>query len=148
MLKIRRSLRRLIFNMEIAIPGKTVFLIETAPRSHPSRIALNDDVIKWKHFPRFWPFAVRGIHRSPMNSSNKGQWRGALMFSLICAWISGSKQSLGWWFETPSRPLWRHCNDKSLSNMDPSPIASIAFIANWIVDWFGRNHAATDVIRT
>ena len=21
-----------------------------------------------------------------------------------------SKQSLGWWFETPSRPLWRHCN--------------------------------------
>ena len=22
-----------------------------------------------------------------------------------------SKQSRGWWFETPSRPLWRHCND-------------------------------------
>ena len=21
-----------------------------------------------------------------------------------------SKQSWGWWFETPSRPLWRHCN--------------------------------------
>ena len=21
-----------------------------------------------------------------------------------------SKQSRGWWFETPSRPLWRHCN--------------------------------------
>ena len=20
-----------------------------------------------------------------------------------------SKQSCGWWFETPSRPLWRHC---------------------------------------
>ena len=31
MLKIRRPLGRLIFNMEIAIPGKTVFLIETAP---------------------------------------------------------------------------------------------------------------------
>ena len=24
-----------------------------------------------------------------------------------------SKQSWGWWFETPSHPLWRHCNDKS-----------------------------------
>ena len=24
---------------------------------------LHDDVIKWKHFPRYWPF-VRGIHRS------------------------------------------------------------------------------------
>ena len=31
MLKIRRPLGRLIFNMGIAIPGETVFLIETAP---------------------------------------------------------------------------------------------------------------------
>ena len=23
-----------------------------------------------------------------------------------------SKQSWGWWFETLSRPLWRHCNDE------------------------------------
>ena len=37
------------------------------------------DVIKWKHFPRYWPF-VRGIHRSPVNSLHKGQWRGALYF--------------------------------------------------------------------
>ena len=47
----------------------------------------HDDVIKWKHFPRNWPF-VRGIHRSPVNSTHKGQWRGALMFSLICVWIN------------------------------------------------------------
>ena len=33
-LKIRRPLGRLIFNMGIAIPGKTVFLIETAPCIH------------------------------------------------------------------------------------------------------------------
>ena len=46
------------------------------------------DVIKWKHFPRYSPF-VRGIHRSPGNSPHTGQWRGALMFSLICAWING-----------------------------------------------------------
>ena len=48
----------------------------------------HDDVIKWKHFPRYWPF-VRGIHRPPVNSPHKGQWRGALMFSLICVWING-----------------------------------------------------------
>ena len=42
------------------------------------------DVIKWKHFPRYWPF-VREIHRSPVNFPYKGQWRGALMFTLICA---------------------------------------------------------------
>ena len=41
-----------------------------------------------KHFPRYWPF-VRGIHRSPVNSQHKGQWRGALMFSLAYAWING-----------------------------------------------------------
>ena len=46
-----------------------------------------DDVIKWNHRPRYWPF-VRGIHRSPVNSPHKGQWRGALMFSLIYAWIN------------------------------------------------------------
>ena len=70
----------------------------------------HDDVITWKHFPRYWP-SVRGIHRSPVNSPHKGQWRGALMFSLICALNKRlSKQSWGWWFETPSRPFWRLCN--------------------------------------
>ena len=48
----------------------------------------HDDVIKWKHFPRYWPF-VQGIHRLPVNSPHKGQWRGALMFPLICARING-----------------------------------------------------------
>ena len=33
---------------------------------------LHDDVIKWKHFPRYWPI-VWGIHRSPVNSPHKGQ---------------------------------------------------------------------------
>ena len=118
---------------------------------------IHDDVIKWKHFPRYWPF-VRGIHRSPLNSPHKGQWRRALVFSLIYAWINCwannreagdlrryrvhydvtvmwmwipakrpvtrsfdvffdlrlskrlNKQSSGWWFETLSCPLWRHCN--------------------------------------
>ena len=94
------------------------------------KLFFHDDVIKWRHFPRYWPF-VWGIHRSPANyfhkdtdqrkyqSSaslafvegihrnifrvtghvcanspvtgefpHKGQWRGALMFSLI--WINSS----------------------------------------------------------
>ena len=60
-------------------------------------------------FPCYWPY-VRGIHRRPVNSTHNGQWRGALMFSLICALNKRlSKQSWGWWFETPSRSLWRHC---------------------------------------
>ena len=70
----------------------------------------HDDVIKWKHFPRHWPL-VRGIHRSPVNSPHKGQWRWALLYSLICVWINR-----GWWFETLSRWLWRHCNNFRLSH--------------------------------
>ena len=52
-----------------------------------TRSSFHNDVIKWKHFPHYWPF-VRRIHRSPVNSPHKGQWRGALMFSLIWAWMN------------------------------------------------------------
>ena len=45
------------------------------------------EAIEWKHFPRYWPF-VWGIHWSPVNSLHKGQWHGALMFSLICTGIN------------------------------------------------------------
>ena len=48
---------------------------------------MHDDVIKWKHFLRYLPF-VWGIHHWPVNSPHKGQWCGALMFSLCCAWIN------------------------------------------------------------
>ena len=47
----------------------------------------HDDIIKWKQFPRYWTFE-RGIHRSTLNSPHKGQWHGALIFSLICAWMN------------------------------------------------------------
>ena len=47
----------------------------------------HDDVIEWKRFLRYWPL-VRGIHRSPVKSPHKGQWRGDLLFSLICVWIN------------------------------------------------------------
>ena len=32
-----------------------------------------------------------------------------------------SKQSWGWWFETPSRPLWRHCNGIKYLGLVPTP---------------------------
>ena len=45
----------------------------------------------WCHqmetFPRYWLF-VWGNHRSPVNSPYQGQERGALIFSLICAWTN------------------------------------------------------------
>ena len=37
-------------------------------------MVVHNDAIKWRHFPRYLPF-VRGIHLSPVNSHQKGQWR-------------------------------------------------------------------------
>ena len=55
----------------------------------------HDDVIKWKQFPRHWPF-VRGTHLLPLKML-KGQWRGASMFSLnrtsINGWVNNRKDS-------------------------------------------------------
>ena len=71
----------------------------------------HDDVIKWKHFPRNWPF-VRGIHRSLTKASDAELW--CLFFFLFFFYLRLnkrlSKQSWGGWFDTLSCPLWRHCN--------------------------------------
>ena len=71
----------------------------------------HDDVIKWKHFTRYWPFA-RGIHRSPMNSPHKGQWRGAFMFPLICIGIF-----YGWINNREAGDLRRNCAHCDVSVM-------------------------------
>ena len=67
----------------------------------------------WRHqmetFRRYWPF-VLGIHRSPVNSPHKGQWRGALMFSLICVCING------WVNKRKAGDLRRHSDVKPQLN--------------------------------
>ena len=47
----------------------------------------HDYIIKQKHLLRYWTF-VWGTQRSPVNSLHKGQWRRALVFSLICTWTN------------------------------------------------------------
>ena len=69
-------------------------------QGHCMRHSLHhDDVIKWKHFPRYWPF-VQGIHRSPQKPVTQSF---GVFFDLRLN-KRLSKQS-GWWFGTPSRPL-------------------------------------------
>ena len=77
----------------------------------------HDDVIKWKHFPHNWPF-VWGIHQSPVNSPHKGQWRGALMFSLICVWINR------WVNNSEAGDLRRHLDHYDVSVMKKSQMRS------------------------
>ena len=71
----------------------------------------HDDVIIWKYFPRYWPF-VRGIHR-PVTGEFPPQRPLRRSFDVFL-YLRLNKQlinkSWGWWFETPSCSLWRHCN--------------------------------------
>ena len=71
-----------------------VKLESTRPLGKAGDDLIHYDVIKWKHFPRYSPF-VRGIHRSPVNSPHKDQWRGVLTFSLIFdsinSWVNNSE---------------------------------------------------------
>ena len=66
----------------------------------------HDDVIKWKHFLHYWPF-VRGVHRSTVESPHYGQWLGALIFSLICAWTKARGNS---WDVSDLRRHRDHCD--------------------------------------
>ena len=68
----------------------------------------HDDVIKWKQFPRYWPygeFTVNGEF-----PTQRPVTRSFDVFFDLCPnkWLS--KQLWGWWFETPSGPLCRHSN--------------------------------------
>ena len=64
------------------------------------QITTHNDVIKWKHFPRYWPF-VRGIHRSPVR------------------WISLTKASdAEIWCDIPALvevAVWRRPGDRPVS---------------------------------
>ena len=71
----------------------------------------HDDVIKWKHFPRYWPALCVG--NSPVLGEFPAQrpvTRSFDVFFDLRLKKRLSKQSWGWWFETLSRPLWRHRN--------------------------------------
>ena len=94
--------------VDLKIPISKTRLKITFWESHPdlpshNELRIDSITVQWKGwhvligpwwchqmdiFSNYWPF-VRGIHRSPVNSPHKGQWRGALMFSFICTRING-----------------------------------------------------------
>ena len=105
----------------------------------------HDDVIKWKYFPRYWPF-VRGNHRPSLDSPHKGQWRGALVFSLMCAWKKRlSKDSRRRLFQMPSRSLWRRCNDVLTFDWKYRHAGPIDQSHNAPISYPTMHHFATDM---
>ena len=98
---------------------KTVFILRRGPGS-VSKSGCQD-------FDWFWmmrKFVSYSIFLNMMTSSDEnifrvnghlcgeftGQRRSFDVFFHLRLNIRLSKQSWGWWFETPPRPLWRHCN--------------------------------------
>ena len=83
-------------------------------KRHPyfmTYLFVHDDVIKWKYFPRYWPFCAGN---SPVTGEFPAQWPVTRSFDVAFDLRPNkrlSKQSWGWWFETPSRSSWRHCNE-------------------------------------
>ena len=59
-----------------------------------------------------------------------------------------SKQWWGWWFETPSHPLWLHCNDTALLRVGFYPVIYkclcdifVHITQNWFSSLTGANKA-------
>ena len=70
----------------------------------------HDDVIKWKYFPHYWPL----WEEPPVTGefpSQRPLTRNFNIFFDLRLNQQLSKQCRRRWFETPSRSLWRHCNE-------------------------------------
>ena len=71
---------------------------------------IHDDVIKWNHFPRYWPF-VRGIHRS--------------------RWIPRTMASDAELFETPPWSLLRQCNATQKTHLRMPGLKKALYWLSW-----------------
>ena len=81
----------------------------------------NDDVTKWEHFPRYWPFVLGIPSQRPFD----------VFFDLRLN-KPMSEQSWGWWFETSSCSLWRHCNENQLRGVKKWPNYTVSMLWSYV----------------
>ena len=70
--------------------------------------------MKWKHFPRYRPFVREFTVHRWIPRIKASAWIFDVFFDLRPN-KQLSNQSWCWWFETPSRSLWRHCNEYNMA---------------------------------
>ena len=87
--------------------------------------------MKWNFFSRHWPY-VRRIHRSPVNPPHKGQWRGALVFSLIYALTNDCVNN------RDAGDLRRHCAHNDVAVMARGDVRG----------WYGNTKHLTPLLNT
>ena len=94
--------------------------------------------MKWKHFPCYWPF-VRVPDEFPAQRPVMRSFDDFFDLRLnkrLC------KQSWGWWFETPSCPLWHHHNGYRLTLLVELFSCELYRTfhmesSHWFISWFG-----------
>ena len=95
-----------------ALTSRTDSLVSKTSLSHEAATSeLNhDDAINWKHFSALLAICAGN---SPVTGEFPAQRPVTRSFDVLFDLHLNkrlSKQSYGWWFETPSRPLWRQSN--------------------------------------
>ena len=95
----------------------------------------HDDVIKWKHVLRYWPFVTGGF------PSQRPVTRSFDVFLDVHPNKRLSIKSTHQWFEMPLCSLWRHCNLNAWLRMtcnDCPVIASLSCDVNVLLTHWGR----------
>ena len=70
-----------------------------------------------------------GIHRSGEFTAQRPVTRSFDVYFDLRPNTRSSKQWWGWWFETPSCPLWRHCNVRGHWQ------SFHMFVTRWLLHW-------------
>ena len=70
----------------------------------------HDDVIKWKNFAALLAFCAGNSAVTGELPAQMPATRSFDVFFDLRLNERLSEQLFGWWFERPSRPLWRHSN--------------------------------------
>ena len=99
------------FAFAFTTAGRNRWRQETTTKDGINLSPQHDDVIKWKHFPRYWIFVGESTgHRwTPLPKASEAE--------LWCFLWSAPEQTIEQAIETPviwdqSRSLWRHCNEE------------------------------------
>ena len=95
----------------------------------------HEDVIKWKHFPRYWPICAGNSPVPGECPTQRPLTRSIDVFFDLRLNKRLSQQSWGWWFEMLSRPLWRHrnlCRKLSVPIKQPQPSVSPAIGCRYV----------------
>ena len=82
-----------------------------------------DEVTRWRHeMETFFVLLAICAGNSPVIAQRPGTRSFDAFFNLRLN-ERLSKQSCGWWFETPLRPLWRHSNETLSFDPDDGDVA-------------------------